>query len=378
MVESREQTFPDVPTIERELNELWAQKTDSASEVHQEAVTRACVLNLVVYTADDESARFISQIMGAVTSKHPSRVIVILAKPDAQPALDARASVQCHLSSGGRKQVCCEQILIRALGERVTQVPSLVRPLVVPDLPTFLWWSDVRHLQSRLLAELMETSERIIIDSGKFQNAAEGLRTLPTLIHEGAGHSTFSDLSWARLTSWRVSAAGFFDLTDYRGYHGRLERVRIDCDLGGAERRSIPSEAWLLAGWLASRLKWLPDAAPRWLDDHNCHWDLKSDTRKVHLGIRTAPPYRADFSGLRKLELGVENEAATQFTVSMSEDHSHLESNVTRDGERLPGNIVTLDSQDEAQVISDELEILTRDEVYEDTLKFLAAGLGGN
>ena len=57
------QRVVDVSTLEHELNELWEQMTEVSSGEDQQAVMRACVANLVVYSPGPDSTGEISQIM---------------------------------------------------------------------------------------------------------------------------------------------------------------------------------------------------------------------------------------------------------------------------------------------------------------------------
>ena len=63
-----------------------------------------------------------------------------------------------------------------------------------------------------------------------------------------------SDLSWTRLTPWRRLIAQFFDSPSLQPYLDRLTAVDIEHDAGSA------AQALLLAGWLAARLGWRPEA----------------------------------------------------------------------------------------------------------------------
>ena len=108
----------NVHAIERDLRKLWEKMAETTQAEGQEPVMRACVLNLIVYTPGEHTAGEVSQIMAEVTTQHPSRIFVILPKYQAsEPALSAWVTAQCHLSPGGRKQVCCEQIMIAVEGE---------------------------------------------------------------------------------------------------------------------------------------------------------------------------------------------------------------------------------------------------------------------
>ena len=360
-------------TIERDLRNLWEQMAEVTEAEHREPVMRACVLNLLVYAPGERSVDEVGQIMAEVTTQHPSRIFVILPNYDAaESALNAWVTAQCHLSGGGHKQVCCEQIMITPEGEGISQLPSLVRPLLVPDLPVVLWWRDVPSFESRVFDELATTSDRVIIDSANLPNPEEGLVELATLINQRAQWTAFSDLSWSRLTPWRVSVAAFFDSPDWRAHLARLNRVEIECTHDHADRHSIPSQALLIACWLASRLKWRPTSKPQWSGEHGCHVALASEHGPITLRIKTTPPTEGAQGGLNALRLTVESEPSARFVVSCCDDGFYLQTTVELAGTKLDGRVFPVGDQREAQLISRELEILGHDTVYEQALAFFA------
>lgn len=363
-----------IQDIERDLRNLWEQMAEATQAELQEPVMRACVLNLMVYTPGERSLDEMAEIMADVTTQHPSRIFVILPKPEATaPNLGAWVTALCHLSAGGRKQVCCEQIMISAEGEDMSQLPSLLRSLLVPDLPVVLWWRDVLDFESWVFDELTDTSDRVIIDSAQLPDPEGGLIKLATLVKHRAQWTAFSDLSWSRLTPWRVSVAGLFDLADWRACLARLNRVEIDCAHDHAGRRSIPSQALLIASWLASRLKWRPTSKPRWSGEHTYLLEFASGKRPLAIVIKTSHSAEGGQGGLNALRLVVESEPSARFVVSRSEDGLYLETTVELAGAKVDGRVFPLSRQSEAQLISTELEILSHDTVYEQALTFFAS-----
>ena len=210
-------------------------------------------------------------------------------------------TAQCHPSGRGQKQICCEQIVIQAAGREIDHLPSLVRPLVVSDLPVFLWWRDLPDFQDALFTGLVQSSDRVIIDSAGLPDAKGGLRTLAALVEKRAQWTAFSDLSWCRLTSWRVLVAGFFDAPECRPYLARLDRVQIKSSARSSNERSIPTDGLLLAAWLASRLKWTSTAKPKWLDEHTYQWELKAQDRIVTMQIEITSSASGTCLGLNSL-----------------------------------------------------------------------------
>ena len=72
--------FVDVAAIEKELQKLWADM-GAQKDGEREAVTRACVHNLVVYAPGENSDAEVNAIIGEVTVQNPGRVVILLPDP---------------------------------------------------------------------------------------------------------------------------------------------------------------------------------------------------------------------------------------------------------------------------------------------------------
>ncbi|MFQ5802336.1 MAG: glucose-6-phosphate dehydrogenase assembly protein OpcA [Candidatus Methylomirabilales bacterium] len=371
--DSQSSSGVNVQAIERDLRNLWEQMAEATQVEGREPVMRACVLNLIVYAPGERTAGEVNQIMAEVTTQHPSRVFVMLPKYEAaEPALSAWVTAQCHLSAGGHKQVCCEQIMITAEDGAIYRLPSLVRPLLVPDLPVVLWWRDSLSFASRLFDELLETADRVIIDTAALPDPLEGLARLAALIRQQARWTAFSDLSWARLTPWRGLVAGFFDVPDYRPYLMRLNRVEIKCGKDREDHDLIPVQALQVIGWLASRLRWQPRSRLQWTDTQACQLELTVDNQPILIQIKTSPSTDDTPAGLHVIRLSTERKPSARFVVSRSGDGLHLQSSVELAGMKLIGKVARLNGHSEAQLISKELEILSHDTVYGQALEFVS------
>ena len=120
----------------KELAALWARE---GSEGEAGGVLRACTMTLVVVSeeGDDESA--LGETLAALMPEHPARTIVIRLQGDGERALTQRVYQQCWKPFGQRQQICCEQIEITASDAALADLPSVILPLAVPDLPVILW-----------------------------------------------------------------------------------------------------------------------------------------------------------------------------------------------------------------------------------------------
>lgn len=377
--ESQGLRYVNAHVIERDLRDLWEQMAETTQMQGQEPVMRACVLNLIVYTPGEHSAEEVNQIMAEVTTQHPSRIFVMLPKYDApKPAVNAWVTAQCHLSPGGRKQVCCEQIMVAAEGEGVGQLPSIVRSLLVPDLPVVLWWRDVPSFASRVFEELVKASDRVIVDSHGLPDPEKGLAEMAAFIRQRGQWVAFSDLGWSRLTPWRNSVAGFFDVPGWRPYLKRVNRVEIEYTDDHTDRRPIPSEAFLIACWLASRMRWQPASKSQGRGGGTFEFTVASENLPITIRIQSAPPTVGCLVGLSGLRLITESQPSARFAVSCTDDGLYLRTNVELAGTTLTEKVIPREDRSEVQLISQELEILARDMIYEEALAFFVGSGGRN
>src|SRR5215218_1756601 len=219
----------DAAKLERELNAMWAEMSAPEGENGSAGVVRACVLNLVVYAEGAAERAEVDDMLSEVVERHPCRAIVLAAERGAEePRLEAFVSTRCQLSSRGAKRICGEQITIEAAGPAVDTASTAVAPLLVPDVPVFLWSKDIPHYEDKLFTRLAGMADHVVIDSASFDEPHADLLRLAHLL-EG-GRLRLSDLNWGRLTSWRSLVAGFWDVADYRASLAQINKVVIEYD----------------------------------------------------------------------------------------------------------------------------------------------------
>jgi len=254
------ETAVDVPAIERQLRELWQLAAESEKDPSRRQITRACLFNLVVYCETDADRDHAAEVISALTSRHPCRAIVLLAKADrAQSELGASITAHCHLAGAGQKQVCCEQISIHASGESVEHLAAAVLPLLESDLPVVLWWNGVFLDRPERFRRLSAVSDHVLFDTSAWPEPEKRLNSLARVVVE-APHVRLADLSWTRLGLWRRLTAECFDEPHCREALAHIRRVEVTHGRGpGARLRAL-----LCASWVASQLGWPPpDAAAR-------------------------------------------------------------------------------------------------------------------
>jgi glucose-6-phosphate dehydrogenase assembly protein OpcA len=339
-----------VAEIEQQLRDIW--KGFSRNSQKAEAVTRAQVMNLIVYASEKNADAEVSQVLADVAEVSPGRMIVLIRDADLRGSnLNSWVNALCHLSSGGRKQVCCEQIMIHA-GERDPhQWSSIVLPLIVPDVPVFLWWKENPDTNLPLLNAILEVCDRLILDSSSCRN----LQTIIDLMESHGEWLAISDLNWARLTPWRQAVARFYDHPACGTNLGEVGRIEIESEspFAGA------GQADLLLGWLASSLKW------KWTPEHR----LQTSAGKP---IEIQAKHQISLND-RLLKVNFIS-AKAEYRVSFAQDSMYLQTEIIIDGVQHGTHLVRVSSQSLSDLIAMEVSIIGHDAVYERSIRSIVGG----
>lgn len=374
----------DVQAVEQELGELWKQNTGETNVEEAGAVMRARVLNLFVYVASEAALEEVNELLGEITSAHPCRVIVMLAELEAADQdIEMFVSAHCLVQAGGdHKNLCGEQVTLKARGRFAVELPSAAVPLVVPDLPIFLWWRDAPRLHDQIFANLSLAADRVVIDSADFGRPYEDVLELVALLkRRRAEHAAISDLNWARLTSWRTLLASFYDVEDYRGALRSINRVRIEYVPHSLAPDVVAPKALILAGWLASRLGWriapgqslMPEGKS---DAPSAAVTFEKDGQSVAVEFAGVERERRMEGWIARIELSAQaSEGPRNFIVLRSTDGRYLETEVTGDGEARSARTLTGGDKTEAELLERELEIISHDRIYEEAITAAASML---
>lgn len=235
----------DVSSIERELASLWRQASTRGGGGQDLAVTRACMWNLLVHVSDTVDQEVVTKLIDDVVIAVPSRAIVLVPSATTNgKEIEAFVSANCQVAPGGGKLLCSEEITIQSYAGGDKHVPALVRALLVPDVPTALFWGGVPPKDPRLVA-YFPSVDRLVFDSSRGPDDAD-YAAYATLSRE----KVLVDLAWLRTGFLRSMLASLFDPptgAEPLGRVGKLRIVAAGSGLGGAR---------LYAAWLATRLGW--------------------------------------------------------------------------------------------------------------------------
>jgi glucose-6-phosphate dehydrogenase assembly protein OpcA len=171
-----------------------------------------------------------------MAERHPSRTIILFPDPDAQDnRIDARAEVERWEVPDTDRGLVTEVVELTLRGARTRAPASIVEPLLISDLPVFLRWRGEPPWGAPELEQLLDVTDRLIVDSTEWNDVPGAYRRLAELFPRCAA----SDIAWARTSRWRSHLATLWPgLADIR-------TVRV---------RGTAAQAWLLCGWLRSRL----------------------------------------------------------------------------------------------------------------------------
>lgn len=245
-----ELTKVDVAAIEKQLKELWQNSLEGDEDSN--SIMRACSSNFILLTDSDESA--VDETLSEILAQHPSRAVLAIFKLDQESQVNAWVSARCHLATAkGQDKVCSEQITVHAKGGSTEQLASVIRPLIVADLPVFLWWR-MPKLDNELLRPLASMADALIVDSNADPFDYEFLASVQPMATNRSRLKAL-DLNWMRLNAWQRALANAFDGYPLEVFDlANIESVAIH--YAGSKDGRISNQALLLASWMSSRLRW--------------------------------------------------------------------------------------------------------------------------
>ena len=212
-----------------ELPDTTSREISAAlTKAHRGAGASGLVLTLIIATDD---AHFDDAIHAAKASAyaHPSRVIVVTdANSDGGPSMDATVEVGDGLPG--------DLITLTLRGGLRERANVMLLPLLLPDSPTVVWWP---HEGPDDLAQdpIGQLADRRITDAAGCADPQAALRNRAR--HHTAGDT---DLTWTRLTRWRALLVA------------AVEQVASPVRGARVVSAHDNAPATLLATWLSNRL----------------------------------------------------------------------------------------------------------------------------
>jgi hypothetical protein len=227
--------------ILKQLADLWTAEGKQGDA----GVLRACTMTLCVLADPDDDQSAFGETMAALMPEHPARAILIRLSGAGERTLTDRVYQQCWMPFGQRRQICCEQIEITASDAALADLPSVLLPLAVPDLPLVLWCRSARLAQMPEFRDLSTMATKVIVDTHNHQKPADAVWQLADAQRRGR---LPADLAWTRLTRWRESLARLFENRDHLARLPGINSVKVSYPA------PLETTAWYLAAWTSNAL----------------------------------------------------------------------------------------------------------------------------
>lgn len=360
----------DLQTVVEHLRQQHIKLTQEETGDQDHPHPRNTVMNLIVSASDEERMKAADRVVETVAAGHPLRAIVILRTADRDGEIDAEVTTEAHqLLKGAAVQR--EQVVLRVRGDVATHIASLVEPLLVSDVPTYLWWTGNPPLGEAGLRDALDVCDVLIVDSAHFDRPEEALLELAALAERLAGRLGLVDLQWWRQRAWREMLAQFFAPVERREWLGRLQRLTIDCV--GRGKQSLVASA-LLVGWLAAALGWRLTGSSRATEEMAEALYASREEVVVHVTVRSIEAPALQDATLRAVRFeGRSDDSRFAMLTEVNRqrpDHAHVRVEMSAAApveQRVP-----LPHYREAELLIQALSDARRDPVYVRSLKAAA------
>ena len=217
-----------IAEIERELARLRYHSAEEGSQPN----LRTSVMTHIAWVppAWQHAAE---ETLAGMAERHPSRTLLLVPRPDEEDGLDAFVALRCFPI--GDRAICGEVIELTLRGARAAAPASIVLPLLISDLPVFCRWRGRPEWESPAFEQLVEVTDRLIVDSTEWPDVPAAYGPLAALFDRVA----VSDIAWDRTERWRGLLASLWPgIADVR-------TIRV---------HGTRPQGHLLRGWLVSRL----------------------------------------------------------------------------------------------------------------------------
>lgn len=383
--------------IERELDNLWRENNAAALAAGGHADARSSVLTLVVYASSETAAEQSLQAIETLTTQHPSRSIVVMPTAATQSGRPLEAYIRTRSITANGMTNYGEEILLSATPDAARHLAGSILPLIVSGLPAFLWWEGAPPWHTEIFEATLDGFDRVLVDTGYMPQAEQNLVALEDLVRRKRSSVAISDFNFTRFNPWRELVAQFFDPEDQRAYLAGIDHVTIEYAAGEEDGPTNPSQAYLFAGWLASRLGWRPlsAAAELMVDGQREHTLLDPGGRKITLELN--PRYGVPLGAWLEIVAASDlahtravvapgalmsvhirstlNGAHASFAAAREADLRNASTHCQIPNGASPSQTVHLPTLGEFAALSEELMGLTHDTLFEEALSAISPAL---
>jgi glucose-6-phosphate dehydrogenase assembly protein OpcA len=315
--------------------------------------------NLIIWSPTAEEARQLPQEIALIVHEHPARVLLLVGEGAASGnGIEASVSAFCTLGEN-RRRICSEHVTLSAAPGMAGRLPSVVRPLLIGDLPTSFWWTshEPPPKGGPLFFELAEMAGQVIYES---QGWLDPIRHMIATANWAAREGTtqiLADLEWRRLKTWRRLISQALDPAVAPGALESITHVRLE------HGPHALAKSWMLVGWLASKLGWKPEGG-KVAPGVDITWKFHSPSGPVRITIVRQS------TGEPKVQSGSitwkrDGKEETAHFIRLAPGRLGLRG----DDPTAPPRLQVMPSLTRAQLVARQLPDLGRDDLFRDTLQ---------
>ncbi len=375
----------DTAAIHDELNKMWSEgrppkivsgpygaQLDTRNYAGTDVV-RANTLNLVAVADSLDIAEMIISTVSQLRDFLPSRTIIVITDPTL--VRPKTWHIELKINETATKDdspgVLFETITFWTDHSSAGVLNSVVSPLLISELPTFLWWPSGEFSDNAIFEDLAQIADRLVFDSARLGNDAHAVADYRTLIDEPTD-PIVGDFTWLRLAPWRQLVAQFFDPASTQKSLEHVDSVSIAYAQDRRDRGSGFAAALMICGWLGSRLGWSiieplePRKAGGWLA-FMAATDSNGRAHEVQLRLTPDATPGAKFS-LRSVEIITNDNSDGKFLIQRTDQDDLITSSETSTTPYV-SRMVYSRRHSTVEMLGEELQRFGPDRVFEDAIR---------
>ena len=225
---------------------------------------KAALFNLIVYTQESRRTEYFTCLIKQIKNQFPCRIFFIVGAPK-----DSEDSIKIDILTEplqNNPNIFCDTIFIDAKGKSISQVPFLLLPYFVSDLPIYLLWGQDPTTENSILPHLLHYATRLIFDS----EGVDFLAAFCTLLKRILDTVTIPiiDMNWSRISGWRMIMVETFDTRERLDPLINASTITITYNNAPDPLYFHPeTQALYFQAWLASCLGWTYHTSKREQDN---------------------------------------------------------------------------------------------------------------
>ncbi len=336
-------------------------------------IMRANTLNLVAVADSIDIAEMILQTVSQLKDFLPSRTIIVINDPTLTRPKAWHVDLQINetATKDDTHGIQFETITIWTDQSNAGVLSSVVSPLLIAELPTFLWWPSGEFSQNAIFDDLSQVADRLVFDSARLGNDAHAVADYRSLIDEPTD-PIVGDFTWLRLAPWRQLVAQFFDPAPAQLSLEHIDRVSIAYAQDRSDHGSGFAAALLILGWLGSRLKWEiiepleTRKAGGWMA-FMAATDSQGRAHEVEIRLSPDATPGAKFS-LRSVEIVTNDGSNGQYVIQRTDQDDLITSSQTSTTPFV-SRMVFSRRHSTVELLGQELQRFGADSVFEDSIR---------